>query len=242
VFERFTEGARQVVVLAQDEAARMQHNYIGTEHLLLGLFREGGLAAEVLRTLDVTETEVRAHVRRIVGEGTEVTTGQIPFTPRTKKALELSLSEALSLGHSYIGTEHLLLGLVHGADGVAGQILTEFGVDEEQVRGGVVRALSEPGYVPHSGESAEVRQVREAKEQAIEAQDFERAARLADEERRLRRGVPPRGPGTSSSGVAIPTRSESQAVRRGRPSIVPALVIAAVGFPLGLFFGWLIWG
>jgi ATP-dependent Clp protease ATP-binding subunit ClpC len=107
VFERFTERARQVVVLAQDEARALKHNYIGTEHILLGLLREEeGLAARVLESLDIAVEEVRAQVARIVGQGDEVTTGQIPFTPRAKKVLELALREALSLGHNYIGTEH----------------------------------------------------------------------------------------------------------------------------------------
>src|SRR6186997_1605513 len=105
MFERFTERARQVVVLAQDEARALKHNYIGTEHILLGLLREEeGLAARVLESLDITVEEVRAQVARIVGQGDEVTTGQIPFTPRAKKVLELALREALSLGHNYIGT------------------------------------------------------------------------------------------------------------------------------------------
>src|SRR5688500_18289252 len=118
MFERFTERARQVVVLAQDEARALRHNYIGTEHLLLGLLRgEEGLAARVLESFDVTLEEVRALVARIVGEGEEVTTGQIPFTPHAKKVLELSLREAVSLKHNYIGTEHILLGLVRKNDG-----------------------------------------------------------------------------------------------------------------------------
>ena len=113
MFERFTEKARQVVVLAQDEAQALGHNYIGTEHLLLGLLREReGLAARVLHSLDVTVEEVRAQVARIVGRGDEVRAGMIPFTPRAKKALELALREAQALGHNYIGTEHVLLGLV----------------------------------------------------------------------------------------------------------------------------------
>src|SRR5438477_547270 len=125
VFERFTERARQVVVLAQDEARALKHNYIGTEHILLGLLREEeGLAARVLESLDITVEEVRAQVARIVGQGDEVTTGQIPFTPRAKKVLELALREALSLGHNYIGTEHILLGLVLEHAGLAARIAT----------------------------------------------------------------------------------------------------------------------
>ena len=123
MFERFTERARQVVVLAQDEARALKHNYIGTEHILLGLLREEeGLAARVLESLDITVEEVRAQVARIVGQGDEVTTGQIPFTPRAKKVLELALREALSLGHNYIGTEHILLGLVRENDDLAGPL------------------------------------------------------------------------------------------------------------------------
>ena len=119
MFERFTERARQVVVLAQEEARILKHNYIGTEHILLGLLREKeGLAARVLESLDITVERVRAQVVRIVGSGEEVTSGQIPFTPRAKKVLELALREALSLGHNYIGTEHILLGLVRENEGV----------------------------------------------------------------------------------------------------------------------------
>src|SRR5919112_5658824 len=124
MFERFTERARQVVVLAQEEARTLKHNYIGTEHILLGLLREEeGLAARVLESLDITVERVRAQVVRIVGSGEEVTSGQIPFTPRAKKVLELALREALSLGHNYIGTEHILLGLVRENEGVAARIL-----------------------------------------------------------------------------------------------------------------------
>ena len=146
MFERFTERARQVVVLAQDEARALKHNYIGTEHLLLGLLREEeGLAARVLESLDITVEEVRAQVARIVGQGDEVTTGQIPFTPRAKKVLELALREALSLGHNYIGTEHILLGLVRENEGVAARILLDFDADAEKIRNEIIRMLSGPG-------------------------------------------------------------------------------------------------
>src|SRR5439155_15511325 len=146
LFERFTERARQVVVLAQDEARALKHNYIGTEHILLGLLREEeGLAARVLESLDITVEEVRAQVARIVGQGDEVTTGQIPFTPRAKKVLELALREALSLGHNYIGTEHILLGLVRENEGVAARILLDFDADSEKIRNEVIRMLSGPG-------------------------------------------------------------------------------------------------
>jgi ATP-dependent Clp protease ATP-binding subunit ClpC len=146
LFERFTERARQVVVLAQDEARALKHNYIGTEHILLGLLREEeGLAARVLESLDITVEEVRAQVARIVGQGDEVTTGQIPFTPRAKKVLELALREALSLGHNYIGTEHILLGLVRENEGVAARVLLDFDADAEKIRNEIIRMLSGPG-------------------------------------------------------------------------------------------------
>src|SRR5438128_9852442 len=146
MFERFTERARQDVVLAQEEARTLKPNYIGTEHILLGLLREEeGLAARVLESLDITVERVRAQVVRIVGSGEEVTSGQIPFTPRAKKVLELALREALSLGHNYIGTEHILLGLVRENEGVAARILLDFDADSEKIRNEVIRMLSGPG-------------------------------------------------------------------------------------------------
>ncbi len=149
LFERFTERARQVVVLAQEEARRLRHNYIGTEHILLGLLREEeGLAARVLESLDITIERVRTQVIRIVGAGEEATSGQIPFTPRAKKVLELSLSEALSLGHNYIGTEHILLGLVRVNEGVAARILLDFDADAEKIRNEMLRMLSGLGGRP----------------------------------------------------------------------------------------------
>ncbi len=143
MFERFTERARQVVVLAQEEARALKHNYIGTEHLLLGLLREEeGIAAQVLTTLDVNLDEVRMQVAQIVGMGDEVAAGQIPFTPRAKKVLELALREALSLGHNYIGTEHILLGLIKENEGVAARILLEFDADSEKIRNEIMRKLT----------------------------------------------------------------------------------------------------
>jgi ATP-dependent Clp protease ATP-binding subunit ClpC len=151
VFERFTERARQVVVLAQDEARALKHNYIGTEHILLGLLREEeGLAARVLESLDVAAEEVRAQVLQIVGQGDEVTTGQIPFTPRAKKVLELAQREALSLAHNYIGTEHILLGLVRENEGVAARILRDLGAGSEKICDEVIRMLAGQGTSPAS--------------------------------------------------------------------------------------------
>ncbi len=154
MFERFTEKARQVVVLAQEEARALEHNYIGTEHILLGLLREEeGLAARVLESLGITVEEVRAQVARIVGQGDEVTSGQIPFTPRAKKVLELSLREALSLGHNYIGTEHILLGLVRENEGVAAAILLDLGAGAEKIRNEIIRML--PGPLPELPQAGE---------------------------------------------------------------------------------------
>jgi ATP-dependent Clp protease ATP-binding subunit ClpC len=148
VFEQFTERARQVIVLAQDEARTLRHNYIGTEHLLLGLLREEeGVGARVLAGLGVTLEGVREQVARIVGRGDELTTGQIPFTPRAKKVLELSLREALSLGHDYIGTEHILLGLVRENGGVAMRILLDLDADAEKIANEVARMLGVPGGI-----------------------------------------------------------------------------------------------
>ena len=149
VFERFTERARQVVVLAQEEARALKHSYIGTEHILLGLLREQeGLAARVLESLDITLERVRGEVVRIVGSGEEFPAGQIPFPPRAKQVLELALREALSLGHNYIGTEHILLGLVRENEGVAARILLDFDADSEKIRNEVIRMLSGRGAGP----------------------------------------------------------------------------------------------
>src|ERR671933_216922 len=145
MFERFTERARKVVVLAQEEARHFNHNYIGTEHLLLGLLREDeGVAARALSSLNVTLDEVREQVESIVGYGEEGTGGQAPFTPRSKKVLELALREALQLGHNYIGTEHILLGLIREGEGVAAQVLVKLGADLNRVRQQVIQLLS--GY------------------------------------------------------------------------------------------------
>ena len=145
MFERFTDRARRVVVLAQDEARGLKHNYIGTEHLLLGLISEGeGVAAKALETMGFKGEAVRASVIEIIGEGEKPVEGHIPFTPRAKRVFELSLREALQLGHNYIGTEHLLLGLLKEGEGVAAQVLTKQGADLAQVRQTVIQMLS--GY------------------------------------------------------------------------------------------------
>ncbi|MCK0118173.1 MULTISPECIES: ATP-dependent Clp protease ATP-binding subunit [Isoptericola] len=145
MFERFTDRARRVVVLAQEEARMLNHNYIGTEHILLGLIHEGeGVAAKALESLGISLDGVRAQVTEIIGEGQQAPSGHIPFTPRAKKVLELSLREALQLGHNYIGTEHILLGLIREGEGVAAQVLTKMGADLNKVRQQVIQLLS--GY------------------------------------------------------------------------------------------------
>ncbi len=136
MFERFTEEARQVVVFAQEEARTLRHNYIGTEHILLGLLRQGGPGADALQQFDVTLEEVQAQVARIIGHGDEVATGQIPFTPRAKRVLELSLREALVDDHDHIGPEHILLGLVREGNGVAARILRD-SAELEEIRASV---------------------------------------------------------------------------------------------------------
>lgn len=145
MFERFTDRARRVVVLAQEEARMLNHNYIGTEHILLGLIHEGeGVAAKALESLGISLDGVRTQVTEIIGEGQQAPSGHIPFTPRAKKVLELSLREALQLGHNYIGTEHILLGLIREGEGVAAQVLTKMGADLNKVRQQVIQLLS--GY------------------------------------------------------------------------------------------------
>jgi hypothetical protein len=234
VFERFTERARQVVVLAQDEARLLKHNYIGTEHILLGLLREEeGLAARVLESLDITLEEVRGQVARVVGQGDEVPAGQVPFTPRAKKVLELSLREARRLQHNYIGTEHILLGLVRENEGVATRILLDLGADAEDVRGAVIAMLG--GRSPSAADQPledEIARLQAQKEAAIEARDFERAVRLREQQRELRRGTRPR----VWTGYGPP-------VVEHRPfGFLIGWLLFAVALGIGLLLGWLIWG
>jgi prophage maintenance system killer protein len=145
-FERFTGRARQVVVLAQEEARMLDHNYIGTEHLLLGLIREGdGLAARALESLGISLDAVRKQVAEIIGHGQQAPSGHIPFTPRAKKVLQLGRDEARDLGHSYVGTEHILLGLIREGSGVAGQVLTHLGASHGRIREQVMRLAAEHG-------------------------------------------------------------------------------------------------
>jgi ATP-dependent Clp protease ATP-binding subunit ClpA len=200
MFERFTDRARRVVVLAQEEARLLKHNYIGTEHILLGLIHEGeGVAAKALASLDISLEAVRVQVEERVGQGQRAPTGHIPFTPRAKKVLEISLREALQLGRNYLGTEHILLGIPREGEGVAAQVLAGFGADHAQVREQVQWLLTseveQPGprtrlvrmTVPEDLRQLEeqIAQVRRQKGSAIQAKDSDRAAELRDRERQL---------------------------------------------------------
>ncbi len=150
MFERFTDRARRVLVLAQEEARLLNHSFIGTEHILLGLIHEGeGVAAKALESLGISLEAVREKVEETIGPAGSAPTGSPPFTPRAKKVLELSLREALQLGHNYIGTEHMLLGLVREGEGVAAQVLVSLGADLTRVRQQVIQLLS--GYQGREG-------------------------------------------------------------------------------------------
>jgi ATP-dependent Clp protease ATP-binding subunit ClpA len=204
VFERFTDRARRVVVLAQEEARLLNHNYLGTEHLLLGLIHEAeGVAAKALELLGIRLEVVRAQVEEIVGQGQRAPTGHIPFTPRAKTVLVLSLREAKQLGHNYIGTEHILLGLLREGEGVAAHVLVKLGADLSRARGQVIGLLSgDAGTEAPAARTRLVRmtvpddlleaqeqfaQVRREKEAAIDAEDFDQAAALHDKEQQLLR-------------------------------------------------------
>ena len=216
MFERFTDRARRVIVLAQEEARMLNHNYIGTEHILLGLIHEGeGVAAEALESLGISLDAVRQQVEEIIGRGQEVPSGHIPFTPRAKKVLELSLRESLQLGHNYIGTEHILLGLIREGDGVAAQVLVRLGADLNRVRHQVIQLIAgrplregapgpevqarldvveirlavlehRVGTGPDTSDLDEqIAQVRREKESAVDALDYEQAAALRNREKEL---------------------------------------------------------
>ncbi len=147
MFERFTDRARRVVVLAQEEARLLNHAYIGTEHILLGLIHEGeGVAAKALESMSISLEAVRNQVEEIIGQGGSSPSGHIPFTPRAKKVLELSLREALQLGHNYIGTEHILLGLIREGEGVAAQVLVKLGADLSRVRQQVIQLFVDDDF------------------------------------------------------------------------------------------------
>jgi ATP-dependent Clp protease ATP-binding subunit ClpC len=186
VFERFTERARQVVVLAQDEARLLKHNYIGTEHLLLGLLREEDSPAwAVLQSLGIELEAVRQRVAEIIGPGESEVTGQIPFTPRAKKVLELSLREAISLGHNYIGTEHILLGIARENDGIASQVMLGFGADADTVREAVIATVpmgSRPQRMPPQWRRRrrKFRALGHARDEALEEGNYDLARKLLE--------------------------------------------------------------
>ena len=237
MFEQFTDRARQVMVLAQDEARRLDHNYIGTEHILLGLMREGGgIAAKALELLGISLDTVRQQVEEIIGQGQQAPSGHIPFTPRAKKALDLALREAQQLGHNYIGTEHLLLGLIRERDDVAAQVLVNLGADLNRVRQEVIQLLNghpaeepgpgvtvRPGTVeqrltaieqrvgtgPDTSELDEqIEVVRTEKEAAVDAQDFERAVSLRDREKQLLAGKAARQEQWTAGHPSLPDLAE----------------------------------
>jgi len=195
MFQRFTDRARRAVHLAEEEARLLRHNYVGTEHLLLGLLYEGeGVAAKALESLGISLQEVRGQVEEIIGHGQSLVAGQVPFTPRAKKALELSLREALALGHHYIGTEHLLLGLLREGEGIAAQVLARLGADHARVRERVLGMLTSPcaqadpqtQLVADLVDAAEeLTQVQRQKEAAFDAGDLDRAAALRDRGKQL---------------------------------------------------------
>jgi ATP-dependent Clp protease ATP-binding subunit ClpC len=249
-------------VLASDESRALGHDHIGTEHLLLGLLREQeGLAARVLAGLGITSDEIRALVLRVVGRGDEpAATSQIPFTPHAKHALELALREALSLGHNYVGTEHLLLGLAHANDGVAMRVLLDFDVDAEVIHGAVLDLLSGSNAATvqrqerNEQEEAQaaaanplladqLADVRGERARALAEGDLDRAARARQEEAAMRRSL-------LGHEEPVGVRSEAS-IRRvapwpAQPCRVPAplargAAICVVGLAVGLLLGYLFW-
>jgi ATP-dependent Clp protease ATP-binding subunit ClpC len=206
VFERFTDRARRVVVLAQEEARLLDHNYIGTEHILLGLLREAdGVAARALESMGISLEVVRAQVEEIIGRGASAPAGHIPFTPRAKKVLELTLREALQLGHDYLGTEHILLGLVREGEGVAAQVLIKLGAELRAVRRRVVQLVA---GMPPSGEQEQAgpAPVLPPDITLITSLSTENA-QLRQEVDRLRKALRP--PGTESEEMVAPVKERS---------------------------------
>ena len=194
MFRRFTPEAREVVIRSQQEARRLQHNYIGTEHILLGLLWDtDGVAARALHAAGISREAVRQQVLAIIGEGQQQPAGHIPFTPRAKRVLELALRESVSLGHMYIGTEHILLGLIREGSGLAAQILTTLGASVPQIHDEVLGLLATerpvvagPITPPGIREfDRKIGRARQAKDAAIDAREYDRAAVLRDEEKEL---------------------------------------------------------
>jgi len=194
MFQRFTDRARRVVVLAEEEARLLRHNSVGTEHILLGLLHEGeGVAARALESLGINREAVRQRVEQLIGEGQQAPGGHILFTPRAKKVLELSLREAMALGHNYVGTEHILLAMLREGDSVAAQALTGLGIGHAQVRERVLGLLAgEREQIDPQAQMADLitaaeqlTQVQQDKEAAFDAGEFEAAAALRDREKQL---------------------------------------------------------
>jgi Clp amino terminal domain, pathogenicity island component len=237
MFERFTDRAQRVVVLAQEEARRLDHNYIGTEHILLGLIRVGdGVAARALESVEISLDAVRQQVELIIGRGQQPPQGHIPFTPRGKKVFELSLREALQLGHSHIGTEHILLGLLREGDGVAAQALVILGADLNRVRQQVIQLVPvQPAEVPEaelkirlglveqrlaaieqrvgtgpdtSDLDEQIKAARTEKEAAVDAKDFEQAAARREREKQLLAGKAARQEQWAAGHPALPDLAE----------------------------------
>jgi ATP-dependent Clp protease ATP-binding subunit ClpC len=202
MFERFTDRARRVVVLAQDEARMLSHNYIGTEHILLGLIHEGeGVAAKALESLGISLEAVRQQVEEIIGQGQQAPSVHIPFTPRAKKVLELSLREALQLGHNYIGTEHILLGLIREGEGVAAQVLVRLGCDLNVARRRVIQLSPGEGAEHELPRFSAAARIMTRSEMAISLKEI--ADRLASIEAHL--GIVRRdGPASAGSAAATP--------------------------------------
>jgi ATP-dependent Clp protease ATP-binding subunit ClpA len=269
MFERFTDRARRVVVLAQEEARTLNHDYIGTEHLLLGLIHEGqGVAAKALESLGISDEAVTQQIDEIVGRGTKpARSGHIPFTARAKKSLELSLREALQLGHNYIGTEHILLGLIREGEGPGAQVLTNLNADLDTVRERVVELLRGhqgkelPGLRSGKGGRVkrrmlaeilahvqsidsrlsaveqrvgigpdlrdldkQIKQARDDKQSAIDAQDFETAAELRDKEKQLLADKTSRQESWAAAHADLPSLTEEVERLRGllgQPGIKP---------------------
>jgi ATP-dependent Clp protease ATP-binding subunit ClpA len=215
MFERFTDRARRVVVLAQEEARMLQHSYIGTEHLLLGILAGGdGTAVRALDEIGITLDIVRQQVEQIVGLGKKSLTGHIPFTPRAKKVLELSLREALRLGHNYIGTEHILLGIIREGEGVAAQILTRLGDDLSVVRAHVVRLATTSAEAPAETADVAARRPVVARQSGVIALLEDISVRLANIEAHL--GIArPRNPRAPGAGAAEAGAAEAGAAETG---------------------------
>jgi predicted DNA-binding transcriptional regulator AlpA len=190
MFERFTDFARGSIVYAQEEARLLRHNYIGTEHLLLGLIRSQGIASEVLARLEIEIDAARGGVERLIGLGTSEPKGHIPFTPRAKKMLELSLREATQLGHNYIGTEHIVLGMIREGEGVGARVLESFGLELTDVRRAILRAMTRAKARRMDKVSAET-QAAAAESAVLLADIAEKIARLDTRLEAIERKIAP---------------------------------------------------